>query len=186
MNSVIKLVFLAFMFIGISCGSDRCEGGNEKIPLQYRELYVPYTGTETIHFLHNKVDTHTFQATGKQTYYVTGPAYAEQCIKDYESVSINLTNLNTNDVLVFKYEYDREMYGVSPAGTANDYTYYKLAYKGKLFAYRSALSQTYINNTLYVGLHFIGPDTTTNYMAFKGQKGIVKIAIDGETWEIIE
>lgn len=185
-NYFINLVFLAFMFIGISCGSDRCEGGNEKIPLRYRELYVPYNGTETIRFLHNKVDTHTFQATSKQTYYITKSSDADNCAKDFESIVVNFMNLNTNEPFVFKYEYDPQMFGMSPAGTANDHTYYKLAYKGKLFAYRSALSQTYINNILYVGLHFIGPDTTNNYMAFKGQKGIVKIAIDGETWEIIE
>lgn len=182
----INLVFLAFMFFGISCGSDRCEGGNEKILLKHKEAYAPYNGNEIIHFLHNKSDTHTFQATGRQTYFVTKTATADECAKDFESIVVNFMNLNTNEPFVFKYEYDPRMFGAFPAGTANDRTYYKLAYKGKLFAYQSALSQTYINNTLYVGLHFIGHDTTTNYMAFKGQKGIVKIVIDGETWEIIE
>ncbi len=186
-NQFINLVFLAFIFTGTSCDYPECEddGDNEKIQLQYKEIYMPYIGNETIHFLHNKIDTHTFRATDKLTYYITESAYAEQCARDYESVSINLTNLTTNDVLVFKYEYDPQMFGAFPAGTANDRTYYKLAYKGKLFAYLSALSQTYINNILYVGLHFIGPDTINNYMAL-GQKGIVKIVIDGETWEIIE
>lgn len=185
MNYVIKLIFLAFMLVGISCGSDRCEGGNEKILLKYKESYAPYTGNEIVHFLHNKLDTHTFQATGKQTYYITESSNADNCAKDHESIVVNFMNLNTNEPFVFKYEYDKLAFKQDALGTANDFTYYKLSYKGKLFSNRIALGQKYINNVLYTGLHFIGPDTMNNYMAL-AQKGIVKIVIDGETWEIIE
>ncbi len=168
-----------------------CPSTNQKVLLKYKDDYVPYQGNEHLKFLHNNTDTQIFIAQGKETYYTTELVSQEgECPKDYEDVRVKFVNQTTNDVFNLVYERDKSIFSVNPSPGYSDnlYTYYKLYYKGKMYnteLYNSNYTQININDVYYGGVLYIGTDTTSNYVAYKVGKGLLRIRLNNENWDLI-
>ena len=191
------LLFLALTFscaITLCCSNksdSHCPDQNAKVYLAYKDQYVPYKGNDTIKFLHNNLDTQVFIGQGKETYYTTeGPSQEGECAKDYEDVRVKFLNQTTNDVFTLAFERDRTNFSVVPSQGYSDnlYTYYKLSYKNKMYyteLYNSHYTQVYVNNIIYQGVTYIGTDSVSNYVAYKWGKGILRIRVNNENWDLI-
>jgi hypothetical protein len=159
--------------------------------LSSKSSYVPYQGTEQIKFLHNNSDTQVFIGQGSETYYITEPAITEgDCAKDYESVRVKFLNQTTNDLITLAYERDRSLFSINPSygHSDNQYTYYKVSYKNKTFnteVFTSINNTIIINNVGYQAVTYIGGDTTSNYVGYKWGKGILRIRVNSENWDLI-
>ncbi len=95
-------------------------------------------------------------------------------------------NQITNDVFTLAYERDRAYF--SNILDWNNYTFYKIGYKGKVFkneVYKYNIDSILINKIFYKHVSIIGFDTTSNYVAYRGGIGILKIRIDSENWDLI-
>ena len=177
----------AFMFCCSNKSDDHCPNPNVKVSLLYRDDYVPYQGNEKLKFLHNNSDTQIFIGQGKETYYVTEGISAQgECPKDYESVRVKFLNQTTNDLFTLAYERDKTSF--PNIVDWNNYTFYKIAYKGKIFKnqiYNYNNDSIHINNVFYKHVLIIGFDTTSNYIAYRGGIGVLKIKMDSENWDLI-
>jgi hypothetical protein len=197
-TKIYSILFFALTLscaITLSCCSrsndNHCPSTNQKIPLGYKDSYVPYQGNEHLKFLHNNTDTQIFIAQAKETYYTTeGASQQGECAKDYEDVKLKFVNQTTNDVFNLVYERDQVTFPItpSPGYLDNDYTFYKLSYKNKTYntqLYFSGNTPIYIDNVGYGGVIYIGNDTTSNYVAYKVGKGILRIRVNNENWDLI-
>ncbi len=196
-----KIYTILFFCLAISCAitlscckssdDSHCPSTNQKIALGHRDSYVPYQGNEHLKFLHNNSDTQIFVAQGKETYYTTEPASQQgECAKDYEDVKVKFVNQTTNDVFTLEYERNKSLFDVNPSYGHSDnlFTFYKIAYKNKNFnveLYSSVNNTIIINNIGYQAVTYIGTDTVANYVGFKWGKGILRIRVDGENWDLI-
>lgn len=186
--------FIYLLFVAVfslvhfsSCSNEKCLEGNEKVILQFKEVYFPFKGDEQLRFLYNKTDTHVFKGQGSVVYYVSEPAPDEtSCPKDYECMRIILQNMNTFDNLKFEYIRDKNKFGIQPYGTFNNHTYYDITFRDKIFFKELSLREMVINNKSYTNVRIIGIDTMSNYIAFKDKTGIIKMVIGQDTWEIME
>ncbi|MFI5220758.1 MAG: hypothetical protein ACHQK8_00415 [Bacteroidia bacterium] len=190
---ILTLVLLfSFTFFWCGCNNERlCPNPNAKVFLVYRDNYIPYQGNEKLKFLHNNLDTQIFIGQSKETYYTTeGASNDGECPKDYEDVRVKFLNQTTNDIFTLAYERAKTMFSPNPSQGYSDnlYTYYKLTYKNKTYSteyYNSNYNQVFINNVGYIGVAYIGTDSTSNYVAYRWGKGILRIRVNNENWDLI-
>jgi uncharacterized protein YpmB len=161
------------------------------VNLSRKDAFMPYQGNEQLNFLHNNTDTQIFIAQGKETYYTTeGISQEGECNKDYEDVRVKFVNQTTNDIFTLAYERDKSIFSVNPSygHSENQYTYYKISYKNKNYnteIYNSINNAIIINNVSYEAVTYIGTDTLSNYVAYKWGKGILRIRVNNENWDLI-
>ncbi len=187
-NLFVVLVLSGILFLGCSPGDRICSPANEKVHLYYANIHVPYVGNETIKFLHNNIDTQIFIGQGKLDYYVSDHHAGEGiCPNDHQCQAVKFINSTTNDVFIFRYEYDEGIFQFTSSSSSNPYTFYKLTYKNKTFCnkfYFSDTNRVIINSQSYQYVDFIGVDTN-NYVAFETPTGILRIRINNENWDLI-
>ena len=167
-----------------SCKQDHsCPNPNEKVALTPGN-HVSYQGNEQIKFLHNNADTQVFVGQGKETYYITEEVTKEgECAKDHESTKVKFQNTTTLNILEYRYEWDKNLFG--GGARVNAYTGFKFIYKGKTFTdeFYDAPDSTTIGTKKYAHVAFYGTDTN-NYVA-RNSSGILRIRVNYENWDLI-
>ena len=171
---------------------------DEVITVNLKDLhkYVPYSGTETLRFLHNNTDTQTFVGQGMERFYV---GYRKQedgaCLEEHESVRIRFVNPKTQNEIKMEYVYDRSAF--SGVYSSNDNTYYKIYYKnnflGGLVSIQYSDDYIEINSFLYKtnGLLLLSlSNDTPSYIYYRipydGEPaGILKIKYPSDTLTLI-
>ena len=169
---------------------------DEVITVNLKDLhkYVPYSGTETLRFLHNNTDTQTFVGQGMERFYV---GYRKQedgaCLEEHESVRIRFVNPKTQNEIKMEYVYDRTDFS-NYTSPLNPFTSFRFFYKsenlGKQLVWTNE-QHVEINSFQYnhVGFFTKAPDTP-NYLAYRfpitiDYSGIIKIKHTGDTLTLI-
>ena len=148
---------------------------------------MPYTGTETLRFLHNSTDTQTFVGQGMERFYVD---YREQedgsCLEEHESVRIRFVNPQTQDEIKMEYVFD-PVFG-------STFTFYKFYFKNIFSGYyiENFLLTMEVNEHIYntLGAFSTTQDTST-YILFRfpssdnQYSGVVKIKYPSDTLTLI-
>ena len=166
-NLTYILVLLGCVFILSNCNT----GCDEVITVNLKDLhkYVPYTGTETLRFLHNSTDTQTFVGQGMERFYV---AYRKQedgaCREDHESVRIRFVNPKTQNEIKMEYVYDRS-FGSQPPNPYTSYKfYYNKIFSGKLIDIIYPTTTMEINGYIYNSLSIFSlTEDTSTYVLYR-------------------
>jgi hypothetical protein len=185
---------LSSLFTLSNCKDDCAE---KKILLKDLERYVPYTGNDTLRFLHNSSDTQIFVGQGLERFYVKHKKQEDYaCPEEHESVRIRFKNIQTNDEIKMEYVFDLTEFSVSSSAD-NSYTNYKFysnnAYYGSVLTkddlkYSTVKSNDKVFN--YIRF-FYYPNNKTYFFAYRppvdgNYSGIVKIKRQSDTLEIIQ
>jgi hypothetical protein len=187
-----KIYSILFSALTLSCvltlscckNDSGCPSTNAKVYITNGNSAIPYQGNEHLKFLHNNTDTQIFIAQGKETYYITeGITQEGECNKDYESIRVKFLNQTTNDILEYRYERDKSLFG--GGARVNLYTGFKFLYLGKLYIneFFIASDSLLIGNQKYPFVAFYGIDTD-NYIA-RSPLGILRIRVNNENWDLI-
>ena len=192
-NLTYNLILLGCLFALTNC-KDECVP--EKIYLKDLHKYVPYTGTETLRFLHNNTDKQTFVGQGMEHFYVANKRQQDDgCYQDHESVRIRFVNPQTQDEIKMEYLFDEGAF--SGVYSLNENTSYKIYYKNKFSGGEVSLkhgnSHIGINNFLYRtnGLILLSlSNDTPSYIYYRipydGEPaGILKIKYPSDTLTLI-
>ncbi len=185
------IIFIAvFMLSFTACDDDECtELRTENLFL----TYIPYNGNETLKFLHNNIDTHTFKIYNKETYYTKEEKSGGEgsCPTQYQAFKVNILNQNNNSVFTLKYERDPSLFPNNSYGmTGHSYGFFK--FKGpNIFYFKEIFSSSTkrinISGVEYPYGRIIGLDSTSNFIQYLpgAMPGIIRIFINGEKWELI-
>lgn len=186
-NLFVVLVLSGIFILGCSPETN-CPTPNQKVYLYYASDYVPYTGNDQIKFLHNNIDTQLFLVQGKVDYFINDNNAGDGgCNHDHQSQAVKFLNNTTNDIFMFKYEYDQTTFQYTSSSSSNPYTFYKLTYKNKNFFnkfYFSDTNRVNINNHLYNYVYYVGTDSNNCIFCGYGS-GIISIRMNGEKWDLI-
>lgn len=160
-----------------------------KILLKELDKYVPYTGYDTLKFLHNNTDTQTFIGQGINYFWVHEPKSEPSCPEDHQSLAIQFRNQQNGNIIKMEYVYDRNFFY-----NKDENTYYKFYKNGISFGPETRiydLSPTIINGVDYsISFIFSLYQDTSEYIMFRrpydgGFGGIVKIKQLGDTLTIL-
>jgi len=157
---------------------------------------VPYTGNDTLRFLHNNTDTQTFVGQGLERFYVSSRRQQDtKCSEeDHESIRIRFVNPQTQDEIKMEYSYDIKF---SDIFSLNAKTYYKFypfhKNYGEFITIKYDTNAIEINNMKYSkqGLILFGlSQDTTEYIYYRipidnNPSGIIKIKSFADTFLII-
>jgi len=189
-TTFILIAFAAVLAFQLSsCGDDRCD------ELKTENLFfepIEYKGNETFKYLHNNIDTHTFQFYNKQTYYTTPETGGNEgdCPTQYQGQKINLLNKTTGSEFLLQFERDRNLFPrkPDPGAVGIEYTYFK--FSGPNCFYYKQMSYSGMDSLIILGKKYpfvrkIGGDSIDNYINYGGGNGILTLKINGEKWDLI-
>jgi hypothetical protein len=184
---------LSGLFTLSNCKDDCAE---KKILLKDLERYVPYTGNDTLRFLHNSTDTQIFVGQGLERFYVTTKKQEDDaCPEDHESVRIWFKNTQNNDEIKMEYIFDNVNFNGYTG--VNYQTFYHFYYNniniGKQVSFKYPSPTITINGREYPTLAlfiFSNAPDTLSYLMFRrpidnDNSGILKIKYPGDTLTII-
>jgi len=101
------------LLLTITSCSTECDEPTQ-IRLSLQNYYVPYSGYDTLRFLHNNIDTQVFVGEGLNYFWVTKPPFDDtECPEDHQSLFIRFKNRNSGYTLTLYYVYDYWMFGKS-------------------------------------------------------------------------
>jgi hypothetical protein len=190
------LCILSTIILFFTACSTECDNAQE-YPLQNLSSYVPYTGYDTLRFLHNSTDTQVFIGEGINYFWVRMPAEDDtQCPKDMQSVSVRFKNISTNDELKLEYVYDKiEFVNTLSINSKVDFKFY---FNNARFGIEQPSIRT--SNPVAIGgktytyvTYFANSIDTPTYLAYKVPSqflidgGILKFKLSfNEVYEIIK
>lgn len=177
-----------------SCSTD-CDEPT-KVPLKELDKYVPYTGYDTLRFLHNNTDTQTFIGQGINYFWVREGKSEPSCPEDHQSLVIQFRNRQNGNIIKMEYVYDNSLLLSQFDYSVNSHTYYKFYYDRFEWIYGEKIyvpnKPFNINNYDYPTLTFftVNGDTSENYLAFRNVfggdfGGIVKLKVLNDTLTLI-
>ena len=196
MKTLAYILILLGSILTLSNCNRECD---EVITVNLKDLhkYVPYTGTESLRFLHNSTDTQTFVGQGMERFYVANKRQQDDgCYQNHESVRIRFVNPQTQHEIKMEYVFDKTDFNVSSSAD-NSYINYKFYYNN--IYYGSVLSKDDLkystiesNSKMYNYIRsFHYPKNKLYFFAYRppvdgNYSGIVKIKTENDTLETIE
>jgi hypothetical protein len=191
MKTTILIIFcstalLFFVLILDSCA--KCDKDVMRITEKKLSEIIPYSGSETLKFLHNNSDTQLFVGQGRERFIVDAPR-AEDCPIPYEGYRIHFRNITTGENITVEYSYQNDAH----------YTAYSFGYKGKFISQSSGHIWGGLGTSLIVNAHeyyyityYANSIDSANYFAIchprineNARQLLIKIKFPGDTLTLI-
>ncbi len=150
----------------------------------------PYTGVDTLTFLHNNLDTQVYIGQGISQYWIPEAGTDMECPKKYEGLSYNFVcNSNGNNI---SFTYAPLDDGIS-SGRAGYTFFFNKKVSGYLTIPSSSqiIAEVIINGTKFTDLrYFTSPSDTSTYilasLSWTATDVVVKIQYPGDTLTLLK
>ena len=189
--SFIFLFLLGGIFI-LSCSKGKCSQlPDETYYLSSTDkAQIPYSGTDTLKFLHNAIDTILFIGQGKQSYFNVQSGMQGDCaapIQRREEYTFKYTSTMYNSSIFYTYGIPSN----AESGTQISILFEEGEFYNELISIRApwVFNSLQIANKVYTNIALFDPTVnTSDSLYYNLQSGILRMSLMHNTskWEIIK